>query len=159
MTRFRIEVLKDHDRSSFDCGVEALNEYLKQRATQDARRSFTVCYVAIEQSTDLIAGFYTLSAGAVKLAELPDSSKLPRYPTVPVARIGRLAVSKSFHNIGLGGAMLHDSFNRVKKSGMGVYAICVDAKDEDAANFYLHHGFTRLPSQPLLLFAKIDRKM
>lgn len=33
-----------------------------------------------------------------------------------------------------------------------VYALIVDAKDEQAAAFYRHHGFIALQSNPLALF-------
>jgi hypothetical protein len=35
------------------------------------------------------------------------------------------------------------------------YALVVDAKDESARSFYLHHGFVELRSNPLQLFLPI----
>jgi hypothetical protein len=37
-------------------------------------------------------------------------------------------------------------------SGIGAFALVVDAKDEIAAAFYRHHGFLQIPSNPLTLF-------
>jgi hypothetical protein len=65
------------------------------------RRRATGCFVAREIATDRIAGFYTLAAGGVLLAEMPAplAKRLPRYPSVPVARLGRLAVDLAYHGL------------------------------------------------------------
>ena len=82
-----------HDRTEFACGVDALDRYFREQAGQDVRRRVTACFVAREMVTDRIAGFYTLAAGGILLAQMPVrlAKRLPRYPAVPVARLGRLA--------------------------------------------------------------------
>jgi len=35
---------------------------------------------------------------------------------------------------------------------IAIYALMVDAKDEQAMAFYLHHGFIELPDTPRTLF-------
>lgn len=88
------------------------------------------------------------------LAELaPDlQQRLPRYPSVPTVRMGRLAVSKSFQKQGLGGALLADALLRAARSEIAAYALLVDAKDETATAFYRHHGFISLADTPRTLF-------
>jgi hypothetical protein len=83
-----------HDRTSFVCGVEPLDRYFRNQAGQDVRRRATACFVCQERATGQIAGYYTLSAGSILLTDLPAqlAKRLPRYPTVPIARLGRLAV-------------------------------------------------------------------
>jgi ribosomal protein S18 acetylase RimI-like enzyme len=147
---FRVEVLAAaHARDSFDCGVEALNRYLAQQATQDVRRRASACYVAIQTSSGRVAGYYTLAAGGVPLTDLPEgmAKRLPRYPSVPVARVGRLAVDRAFHGQKLGGAMLADAAVRAFRSEVAVFALVVDAKDEAAEAFYRHHGFEGFGTQ------------
>lgn len=149
---FRIEVLApEHDRSGFACGSDSLDRYLREQASQDMRRRISVCYVAIESTTGDIAGYYTLAAGSVPLTDLTEqmAKNLPRYPLVPVARLGRLAVSLNFQKRQLGAALLWDAGQRAMQAGMGVFALVVDAKDDVAAAFYQHHGFTALSSNPL----------
>lgn len=151
---FRIEVLgTGHDRSVFSCGVEALDRYFRDQATQDMRRRASTCYVAVENGTEKIAGYYTLAAAGVPLTNLPPTmiKKLPRYPSVPVARLGRLAVDQSFHGQKLGSALLANAVMRAVRSEIAVFAIAVDAKDAAAESFYLHHGFVSLGSRQLVL--------
>ena len=145
-TAFRLEVLSaQHDRNSFDCGVEALNTYFARQAAQDVRRRASACYVALDAKTAKLAGYYTLAAAGVPLTDLPESliKQLPRYPSVPVARVGRLAVDQAFHGKKLGGALLADAAIRAARSEVAVFALVVDAKDDAAEAFYLHHGFQR----------------
>ena len=150
--RLRIEALAHaHERADFACGHEVLDKYLREQASQDMRRRTSVCYVALDQQSGAIAGYYTLAAGSVPLTDLSETmtKKLPRYPLVPVARLGRLAVSAVFQGQQLGAALLWDAGLRAMQSGMGVFALVVDAKDVTAAAFYKHHGFTPFSSNPL----------
>ena len=151
---FRVELLSDqHDRASFSSGSDRLDLYLRTQATQDMRRRVATCYVLLENDTAAMAGYYTLAAGGLPLTELsPDiTKKLPRYPSVPVARIGRLAVGLAYQGRKLGSALIADAALRVLRSDMGVFALAVDAKDDTAVAFYRHHGFVSLASAPAQL--------
>ena len=148
---FLIEPLgPSHDRAGFTSGVAPLDRYLREQATQDIRRRVTACYVALEAPGAKIAGYYTLAAGGVPLTDLPESlaKRLPRYPSVPVARLGRLAVDQAYRGRKLGSALLWDAGMRALRSEIAVFALVVDAKDEPAEAFYRHHGFVALGSQP-----------
>ncbi|MGA2193962.1 MAG: GNAT family N-acetyltransferase [Bryobacteraceae bacterium] len=144
---FVIEPLgPSHNRAEFRCGSDALDRYFREQAGQDVRRRATACFVARETAAERIAGFYTLAAGGILLTQMPVrfAKRLPRYPTVPVARLGRLAVALAYQGHKLGGALLWDAIERASRSEVAVYALVVDAKDEQAENFYLHHGFVAL---------------
>ena len=151
MAEFVIEVLgPSHDRSGFSCGVEALDRYFREQVTQDVRRRATACFVALEATGSKIAGYYTLAASGIPLADLPAAftKKLPRYPLVPVARLGRLAVDQAYRGQKLGGALLWDAIARSLRSEIAVFALVVDAKDDQAEAFYRHHGFMAFGGQP-----------
>ena len=142
-----------HDRTTFDSGSAPLDNYFRRQVTQDVRRRVTTCYVALTPDQQ-IAGFYTLASTALLLSDLPadKAKKLPRYPTVPAVRMGRLAVDRAFKGLGLGGALLADALERAIRAEIAAYALVVDAKDEPAAAFYRHHGLTAFPGQPLAMF-------
>lgn len=142
-----------HDRAAFDSDSAPLNRYLREQATQDVRRRVAACFVALADG-QRIAGYYTLASASLLLADLPASTgkKLPRYPTVPAVRMGRLAVDRAFKGQGLGGALLADALDRAARAEIAAYALMVDAKDESAADFYRHHGFIALPDSPRTLF-------
>lgn len=151
---FRVGPL-DHgyDRNGFNSGSEPLDSYFKKQVTQDIRRKVTACFVALS-SDGRIAGYYTLASASIFLGDLPAeiTRRLPRYPSVPAVRMGRLAVDQAFKGQGLGGALLADALTRVVRSEIAAYALVVDAKDEKAADFYRHHGFLETATKPLTLF-------
>lgn len=157
-TPFRVEALDTHDRTGFACGVAALDEYFRTRVTQDIKRRVANCFVVVEAATGKVAGFYTLSSASVPLNDLPETvvKKLPRYPSIPAARIGRLAIDTSFQGKGLGAAMLADAATKAMQDSAAAFALLVDAKDEKGAQFYEHEGFVRLDASPLTLFLPLE---
>ena len=155
---FRLELLAKHDRSAFDCGVAELNAYFHTRVSQDIKRNYATCFVAVDKQSDRVAGYYTLSMGSVALGELPETlaKKLPRYPQAPVARLGRLAIDLDYQGKKLGSSLLADAVYRVAQSEVAAYAVVVDAKDSKAARFYEHFGFLKLGKNPRTLFLPLS---
>lgn len=142
----------DAQTAGFECGDSALDAYLQRYATQDIKRGVARVFVASPaEQPQVVAGFYTLSAASIAADALPDKwrKKLPRYP-VPVALLGRLAVSQNCHGQGLGSILLADACKRVVavSETLAVAAIVVDAKSPQACAFYQHLGFIELPGQP-----------
>lgn len=142
-----------HERAAFHSGSAPLDRYMREQVTQDMRRRITACFVALADGPR-IAGYYTLASTGLLLSDLPSSTskKLPRYPTVPAVRMGRLAVDQAFQGHGLGGALLADAITRAARSEIAAFALVVDAKDEGATAFYRHHGFICLPNSAQTLF-------
>ncbi len=155
---FTVEPLAGQDRSRFSSGADALDRYFQIQVSQDIRRRVTACYVAVESATGTIAGFYTLSASDIPLTAIPAelAKKLPRYPAVPAARIGRLAVDQGYRGQKLGSALLFNAIARAARSEVAIFALVVDAKDDEAEAFYRHHGFQNFGSIPRQLLATID---
>jgi ribosomal protein S18 acetylase RimI-like enzyme len=150
LTTFRIEPLSGHhDRSQFFSGSEALDRYFREQASQDIKRRIATCFVALSIANIDAAGYYTLTASSVALSAFSPEivKKLPRYPVVPAALLGRLAVSRDYQGQGLGGVLLADALKRTSRAELGVFAMVVDAKDAAAQRFYEHYGFTRLPGE------------
>jgi len=151
---FAIAALRpDHNRTGFRCGTPALDRYFREQVTQDQRRRAAGCYVAVETATSRVAGYYTIAASGIPLTGLPEalSRRLPRYPSVPVARLGRLAVGLDFQRRQLGAALLWDAAARAARSELVAFGLIVDAKDATAQAFYQHHGFIAFGDQPLQL--------
>jgi GNAT superfamily N-acetyltransferase len=104
-----------------------------------------------------IGGYYTLSSTAVRLHDLPEelARRLPRYPLVPAILIGRLAIDRRYHGQGWGSFLLLDALHRCAASEIAAFAVIVDAIDDDARAFYLHHSFLPLPDSPDRMFRRM----
>jgi ribosomal protein S18 acetylase RimI-like enzyme len=146
-----------HERASFTSGVPALDRYIREQAGQDVRRRVGNCFVAVEQETRAIVGYYTLAASSVPVTELPltETKRLPRYPVLPATLIGRLAVDSRYRERQLGITLVADAIRRSARAEPAVFTLLVDAKDDAAAAFYDKLGFVPLASRSLTLFLPI----
>jgi GNAT superfamily N-acetyltransferase len=146
---------REHDRSAFDCGQAALNDWLKHRAGQFDQRDLARTYVSVRQSETLVLGYYAISSHRVRHEDLPgDQAKgLPRID-VPVILLGRLAIDRSVQGQGLGSLLLIDALRRSEllAEQVGIRAVEVDAIDDAARAFYLKFGFQPLLDDPRHLF-------
>ena len=152
---FRLESLGEkHERLSFRCGEDVLDRYFQTQVTQDIRRHIANCFVAVEVISGAVAAWYTISAASIPLVDLPaeETRRLPRYPTVPAVRIGRLAVDQRFQGRGLGAALLADAATRALNADAAAFTLLVDAKNDQAVAFYQRFGFRILASQSRTLF-------
>ena len=142
---------EEHDRSSFACGVESLDRYLKSQAGRDVRRKANAVFILSEIGKPThVLGYYTLCAMAISHGDVPETARkhIPRYPLVSATLIGRLAVVKDRQGQRLGAVLLADALQRAFESArtVGSSMVIVDALDEAAASFYAAHGFVRLPA-------------
>jgi GNAT superfamily N-acetyltransferase len=71
----------------------------------------------------------------------------------------RLACSQAHHGKGLGVILLGLAIERClqARKQVAAYALLVDAKDEQAARFYVHYGFTALLDSPLSLYLPLGQ--
>ena len=152
---FRFEILAaGHDRTSFHSGDDALDRYFQTQVTQDIRRRITNCFVLIEIVTSRAAAYYTLSAASIPFVDLPpdEAKRLPRYPTLPAVRIGRLAVDLRFQRRGLGELILINAVHRTMQDAAAAFALLGDAKNDQAVAFYRRYGFRTIADKSMTLF-------
>ena len=140
-------IRKDHDRRSFSCGNDELDEYLRRYARQNDKKGIGYTYVVCREGKKLVSGYFTISTSSIEFEDLPATlaKGLPRYP-VPCVSIWRLAVDRESQGKGLGRLLLMEAFQCALSAGRSaaVYAIVVDAKDDKARAFHLKHGFDSL---------------
>ncbi len=148
-------VSRDHNRSGFDCGNDALNQYLKKIARQHLNKGLSRTFVLIDDSMPTeILGFFTLVSCEIFVDKLPRKYG-KKYPSkAPAAKLARLAVAKNRQRQGLGAHMMINAVERVLRvsQDLGIIGFFVDAKDNKAKVYYKQFGFIQLPDNPLELF-------
>jgi GNAT superfamily N-acetyltransferase len=159
MASWQIECLdRSHQREEFCCGKAPLDSFLRTLVNQYEKRNLGRTYVAVRPEEKRVYGYYTLASSALPFAHLPTSAskKLPKHP-LPVVLLARLAVDQSVQGQGLGRELLTDALQRCLdlSAGLGVYAVEVDAIDEQARQFYVKYGFVPLLDNDLHLHLPI----
>jgi GNAT superfamily N-acetyltransferase len=150
---------KEHDRSRFDCGTEALNLFLRNTARQHIVKGISKTFVLIEDTAPTeILGFFTLAFCEIVVAKLPHKYAKKYPPKAPGAKLARLAVDKKFQRRGYGSIMMMNAVERVitVSEHLGIIGFFVDAKDEQAEAYYEQFGFITLPDNPLELFIPLE---
>lgn len=151
-----VPLTADHDVSTFDCGVAALNDWLKHRALKNESR-FSRTYVVCDGYR--VVAYFCISAGAVEREAAPGKVRRNAPDAIPISVIGRLAVARDHSGQGLGADMLADALRRiaVASQSIGIGAVLVQAKDEDAKRFYLACAeFVEYPADSRMLFVPIE---
>ena len=131
-----------HDRANFDCGKEPLNRYLREVARRSADRNLGVTHVVVPARGEAtILGYFTLVTRVVE-AEMVPEKRLPHGP-LGVVLLGRLAVSLHYQKQGLGKRMLLRAMVETELAArrIGLYALVLDAVDEEARAWYLGLSF------------------
>lgn len=150
-----------HDRINFDCGEKNLNIFLKLYASQQQKQGFCTTYVCISQNNPkFIMRYYTISASSIAATNANSFSKkkLP-YSNIPTVKIGRLARDINSTPKGFGKFILESALNyclEFATNHIGIWAIEVDAINENVKVFYEHFGFKELPGLPFRLLLPIQ---
>jgi GNAT superfamily N-acetyltransferase len=156
MDETRIELLTaGHERGTFDCGKSPLNSFIRQHAPINNERGVSRVYVIVRGPHQQVLAYYAASAGTFLRDHLPldEQTGLPRYP-LPTAHLGRLAVDLSCRGQRLGEFLL---FHFLKTAcdvadRIGVFAVDLFSKDDDAKRFCLKYGFIPLQDDPFHLY-------
>ncbi|MFA0049707.1 GNAT family N-acetyltransferase [Vibrio breoganii] len=146
-----------HDRSRFNCGIKALNNYLTVMASQQAKKDNTRTFVLEDDNNSShIIGFYTLTMTPIDLKVLPNKLQKKHQSSTSGGLIARLAVDERYKGKGFGEWLLIDSLRKLlaASDSVGFPIIIVDAKD-GAKDFYERYGFRAFQDAENKLFITI----
>lgn len=161
MTEWHEEPIgKRHDREAFDCGEEALNEFLRRYARKSHELGGAKTFLAIANAGNkTVVGFYSLSPACVDYARTPEVVRrgLARHD-VPGFRLARLAVDRKAQGHGLGGQLLLAAGRRclLAAAEVGGVALVIDAKNERVARWYASYGAVPMADAPMTLLLPLS---
>jgi GNAT superfamily N-acetyltransferase len=150
---YTCEPLNDrHDLGPFDSGQPDLDRWLREHARSAEARRTARTFIWLDDGGSAIA-YYTIAAHLLQRADLPRSIGRGNPNHIPAILLARLALVRTLHGQGLGGALLADALTRIVAATTVVAArfVVVDAIDEPAALFYERHGFRRIPTTNRLI--------
>lgn len=158
--KLKIEVLsKSHNRVAFDCGDTELNNYLQKMARQHIAKGISKTFVLINvDEPTIIIAYMSIVVCEVFADKIPHAWK-NKYPQkIPAAKLARLAVSVNNQRKGYGELLVVDAIQKTinVSKNMGVAGLFVDAKYQQAKQYYNQFGFIALPEQLDNLFLPLS---
>jgi GNAT superfamily N-acetyltransferase len=94
-----------HDRSRFDSGEPALDDWLRRYAGQNRRRDIAATWV-IATPGDRVVAYASLAMTAIDRSAAPRAVAKQAADAVPALLLGRLAIDKEFAGFGVGTALV-----------------------------------------------------
>lgn len=145
----------NHNISSFSCGVQDLDDWLKIKAIKNQSRSNAKVYVGTGSDTEQVAGYYAIAMGFVKRENAIGSFR--RNSPIPMLVLARLAVHIEYQRHSIGAGLLKDCVLRSVEAMniVGGAGILVHAIDDPAKGFYKRFGFTESPLDSMTLMVRI----
>lgn len=156
--RYQSDLLGDHHRlDEFSSGNRELDdwltEYAHHAAVMKAGRTFVW-----HARDDRVVAYFTLAAHRVQRANVAERVGRGSPAEIPAVLLARLALETSLNGQGLGGELLWDALTRAVAAGTIAAArlVVVHAIDDNAAEFYHHHGFVPSPDDAHHLVQKLS---
>lgn len=145
----------EHVLSSFCCGVDSLDNWLKKRAMKNQLTGASRTFVSCDGSK--VLAYYSLASSTVATSAAPGRIRRNMPDPVPVVVLGRLAVDQSLHGQGVGRALVRDAGLRVIQAAetIGIRGMLVHALSDEAREFYLRVGFEPSPMDPMMLMVTL----
>jgi ribosomal protein S18 acetylase RimI-like enzyme len=140
-----------HDIESFTCGSPSVDQWVKDHARRNSKRSIGRVCVYVKSGTNTVVAIYALTIRIVVKEKLNSKFRsCSPEGGIPAYFIGQFAVSVHFQRQGLGSKMLADIFKSLKYQyenidGFPAPFVYLDAVDEAAAKFWLKNDFKHFP--------------
>lgn len=155
----------DHNRAAFSCGRDYIDRQFHSRLDSQIKDNLARAFVAVEPGKKEILGFYVLRSHEIEAYRVPDQwggmIETHTLGSVPSAFIALFATRERVQGRGIGRAMMADALRRIKRTSletMGIYAVVLDALDQQAFAFYEKLGFQALdPHCPMRMFYPVSQ--
>jgi GNAT superfamily N-acetyltransferase len=151
------EALGDqHDLKGFDCGNGELNDWLRLYA-RTATGQGTRTYVVLDDDRAIV-GYFAITPHTVDRERLSRSMGHGAARQIPSVLLSKLALDQRLQGRKLGSELLVVALTTIVEAArrVGGRLVVVDAIDDDAARFYLHHEFAAIPDNPHRLVRKLS---
>ena len=155
-----------HDRTTFSCGTDRLDNFLRLSAKKRQKDDFTRVFVAVAEGSPRILGYYAVNTHAVPIDEF-GADRPPRSPntgTIPALYLSMVAVDKRRQGSGLGADLVIDSLYRARHVAdqVGLKLVVLDVIDDGGTEafvrrqaFYERLGFRSFQDRPERMFITI----
>lgn len=146
-----------HQLTSFKCGIEELDIWLRKQALKSQKRGTARVYVVNDMAANQVIGYYAIAMGSVSREQALSSLRRNSPDPIPMVVLARLGVDSAYQGRGIAAGLLKDCIIRSVQAmhAIGGAGILVHAFDNSAQAFYKKFGFKPSTFDPLVLMARI----
>jgi len=148
---------REIDRAAFCCGEPELDDFFHDYAGDHHEKYLARVTVALHEGE--LVGYYWLAAQSHASGKLSKEAigKLERIEFAPCIYLGMIAVTENLQGNGVGKALMLHAFAKTLEVAehIGVYALTLEAINEQKAATYKKWGFTPFIEGELLMFIPI----
>ena len=141
---------EENDRSRFDCGRTALDNWFRQHAWRNHVSGASRVNVLQDTEAGKIVGFVTLSAAQIERAFLPRARQRNQPNPLPATLLGQLAIDRNYQGRGLAADLLSFGLRTALNAAasVGSVGVITHPLDDELRAFYARWGFQDLPFDP-----------
>lgn len=146
----------DHDLTAFTCGNPELDVWLRDHA-RDATGQGTRTYVMVDDERRVV-GYFSIAPHTIDRGGLSRRAARGAPRQIPALLLAKLALGSELHGRRLGSELLVVALTTIIDAARraGGKFVVVDAIDDAAAAFYIHHEFESVPSNPVRFVRKLS---
>ncbi|WIV57986.1 GNAT family N-acetyltransferase [Amycolatopsis nalaikhensis] len=150
----KLERRDNANAQNFQSGADELDDWLAKFAWANQKANNAVTYVSVTNKGRVV-GYYAIVVAGVSKQNVPGQVSGKNPPTdVSCILLARLAVDWEYQGRGIGQALFADAMKKTFQLSrvVGVRAMLIHARDEQARDFYLKHAdLVQSPTDPLHL--------
>lgn len=152
------------DLTTFDCGVEAYNQWLSGSATSAVKSGTAAVHLLIRdgdpQDTPRVLGYVAITPTAVARDDLPGAVARGMPRMIPGYLLAKMALDTSLRGdrtMRWGTQLVVEALRRIVDAATvgGGRVIVVDADNDGLLDFYRGHSFLPTGVDPLRLYMKV----
>jgi GNAT superfamily N-acetyltransferase len=154
LSKLIIKPLEKEKRAAFCCGNDKIDNFFRNNARDQHQLHKIRCYVALLD--DVVVGYYYLVAQSVPPDHVSEEAikKFGRVNNTPCVYLGMIGVNKDHQDNGIAKTLMVHAMRRTLEVAnlIGIYALTLEAIDEDVAARYTRWGFKRFVEGDLAMF-------
>lgn len=153
---YAVEPLDEHHNlTSFNCGNSELDTWLRDHA-RNATGHGTRTYIVVDNEE--VVGYFAIAPHTIDRDTLTKRTARGAPRHIPAILLAKLALAEHLHGQRLGSELLIVALETIIEAARraGGKFVVVDAIDDQAVDFYTHHEFEPMPTNPHRLTRKLS---
>lgn len=145
--KYNVEVINNsHIVTDFDCGLDSVNEFLKNEALQNSNDLLSRTYVVTQNKDKHVIAYITVCSHVLNRDEEGYVINRKFRGKIPTILIAQLGVDKDYKRRNIGKSLVQRCFSEIVEVSKYIhfYTVIVDAANDKLIPYYESQGFNML---------------